>query len=1268
MASSSSVVEALAVATSMAPKAQPGTSTFGLFGWVILSVLRVVPSVLLYTITFVTITIPSWIYTLLSISLTVTVNFSTLAVIALACVSTISYLVRYRFHTYARLPAEPPRKEPEVEVFPDSQSRETKPGLSNYLDEFLSAIKVFGYLDRHVFHELTRTMHTRKLIAGETLSLDEEKGFCLVVDGHVQVFVHSKRDESDDGDEDSEEDEVSHEDRHQRYQLLSEVKNGAPLSSLFSILSLFTDDVRLEHTRRASTVPFGAQTSDILRSMNGTSKPTPTSTDDSAVLDSPIRFSQTSSRKAPRHRAASSMGSPAALGLFHQVPPLSLDTHGQDTRHTPIDERDSRRGSNQPSAHPDIVARAAVDSTIAIIPATAFKRLTRMYPKATAHIIQVILSRFYRVTLATGHNYLGLTHEILKTERLISKLAQCELPDFLQGAPLERLKDKFEKEKERTKPEDRLKGIALHNPSAGRRRRSSSTIRSQATLQARIAENRSNRIQSPDGIRSPDPIISPAASRIGVSAGDLLASGVRDQSTFSQPLQTPAATRRGVQSPLDKSYFSPRPMQIQRQDSVDEDDLFREAILENMCNAIGLNKDDVMAPPPQSTEQSPRLVSFDSRKNKAFFNNSFGMMDPVEKSLDGDSESLASVSISAFGASTSQNVLEDMVNEIEIVSFQKGSVLVEQEERLPGLYYVIDGFLEISISTEDDGAQTNILGTTATSVSYESITGASASNLDPSNIKPRTSSSNRSRSAVGANLKRHRQSLSLIKPGAIAGYMPAVSSYRSFTDIIAKSDVVVGFLPRASLERLVERFPIVLLTLAKRLTSELNRTILHIDFALEYIQVDAGQVIYDQDEQSDSIFIILNGRLRAIQEKEDKSLTILGEYGQGDSVGELEVLTGTKRPGSLHAIRDTELAKIPKMLFNSLAQEHPSITMKMSRILAKRMRALMETPQHTKFNERANAVTGTPSSTTNLRTVCILPVSAGVPVVEFASRLTNALTQIGTSIVSLNQGAILNHLGRHAFSKMGKLKLSQYLADLEEKYGLVLYVADTNVQSPWTATCITQSDCILLVGVADGSPAIGEYERFLLTTKTTARRELVLIHAERLCPPGLTRRWLRERIWINGGHHHVQMTYKAAPEPINQRRGRFGTALKQRVQVIQAEIQKYTSRKVRQTPLYSAETPFKGDFHRLARRLCGKSVGLVLGGGGARGIAHVGVIRALEEAGIPIDMVGGTSIGAFIGALYAWDAGIVPMYGRTKRFSGRMGSMWRFALDLTYPS
>lgn len=63
------------------------------------------------------------------------------------------------------------------------------------------------------------------------------------------------------------------------------------------------------------------------------------------------------------------------------------------------------------------------------------------------------------------------------------------------------------------------------------------------------------------------------------------------------------------------------------------------------------------------------------------------------------------------------------------------------------------------------------------------------------------------------------------------------------------------------------------------------------------------------------------------------------------------------------------------------------------------------------------------------------------------------------------------------------------------------------------------------------------------------------------------------------------------------------------------------------------------DCRRLARTMSGKSVGLVLSGGGARAYAHIGVIRALREANCPIDFIGGASMGAIVAAAFAsgWD-------------------------------
>ena len=59
------------------------------------------------------------------------------------------------------------------------------------------------------------------------------------------------------------------------------------------------------------------------------------------------------------------------------------------------------------------------------------------------------------------------------------------------------------------------------------------------------------------------------------------------------------------------------------------------------------------------------------------------------------------------------------------------------------------------------------------------------------------------------------------------------------------------------------------------------------------------------------------------------------------------------------------------------------------------------------------------------------------------------------------------------------------------------------------------------------------------------------------------------------------------------------------------------------------------DVARIARRLTGNSVGIVLSGGGARAFSHIGVLEELSAAGIAIDRVGGVSMGAFVGALFA---------------------------------
>lgn len=131
--------------------------------------------------------------------------------------------------------------------------------------------------------------------------------------------------------------------------------------------------------------------------------------------------------------------------------------------------------------------------------------------------------------------------------------------------------------------------------------------------------------------------------------------------------------------------------------------------------------------------------------------------------------------------------------------------------------------------------------------------------------------------------------------------------------------------------------------------------------------MSAGQVIYRQGDPSDSFYIVrcwqvillcqsietdgnvppcivqvINGRLRSIGEKSGGGVQILGEYGQGESVGELDCITATSRPSTLHAIRDSELARMPMTLFNAISVRHPLVTIQISRIIASRVRQQMD--------------------------------------------------------------------------------------------------------------------------------------------------------------------------------------------------------------------------------------------------------------------------------------------------------------------------------------
>ncbi|GLB35715.1 putative intracellular phospholipase B that catalyzes the double deacylation of phosphatidylcholine (PC) to glycerophosphocholine (GroPCho) [Lyophyllum shimeji] len=1171
--------------------------------WVILWVLSCTRAL----VAFVTITIPRYIYAILSYSMTLTLNFWNFAVLFALSAIALNYWIRLRYlNDYAQL-KEPPLIKPDVnELHPDVNT-DPPPTFHNYLDDFLQAVRVFGFLEKPVFHELARHLQTRRLIAGDSMSLDQDKSFYCVVDGMVQVFAQTGP-KAESG-----QSLWDHEDMN-GYQLLNEVGSGGTLSSLFTILSLFTEDVKMSWQDDLPDV------ADEFTEID-TDTPAPTSrqrtNSDVSQLDletkpgSQLRRSSVSSTASTVH--PSEAFSPTRGGS------LSPNSHdGSQNRRMSSFSRSDIRPSTV--SRGGVVARATEDTTLAVIPAEAFRRLTKKYPKATGHIVQVILTRFSRVTFNAAHKYLGLTSEVLRTEKAINDIACHPLPaSFYESGGVQHLRQRFDGRSSdtddyfsftssplttspQTRPRD---SIDDSSKASGSSSRSSSKVDLSKAPLPSFKRQRSSPFSR--------------GSRDTVQAGDLF---------------VPSNATSEVHRSLNRSYSILNTPRVSRKlepdqrdgrsdtSSIEDFDL-REEVMSCIAKSIGL-----LQPPlsgSDSVEASPRLPPTDSRHSSGMFNSPFGSLSLLD--INDDSSSLTASSVASSG-----DYMSGLDNEVEILFFAAGSTLAKAGELNAGLFYVIEGFLDILLPSETQSSR------------------------EPS--KPMSS-----QAGQGAKSKSAPQKLLFtVKPGGIAGYLSSLCNTASYVDITAKTDTYVGFLSAHALERLLEKRPIVLLTLAKRLISMLSPLVLHIDASLDWVQVNAGQVLWRPNDASDSFYIVINGRLRAITETEAGAVTIVGEYGQGDTVGELDVITSSPRRNTVHAIRDTELIRMPQTLFNAISARNPQTTAQLLRNIASRVRDEVDSSSNA---QARNLGPDLGHNNTNLKTVAILPVSRNVPIDAFARKLQAALEGIGASTSFLNQASVSSHLGRHAFTRMGKLKSAGWLADQEQKYRTVLYVADSPVNSSWTQTCIRQADCVMIVGMGD-DPSIGEYERLLLSMKTTARKELILLHPDRSVAPGSTREWLKNRPWVHR-HVHVELPGLILPipkAPTHLKDPDAVTALKNLKDKVQSGIQKYRGAAADLRPQRS---PHVNDFARLARRICGKSIGLVLGGGGARGIAHLGLLRALEEYEIPIDHIAGTSIGAFIGGLYAREGDIISTAGRAKQFCGRMGNIWRILSDVTYP-
>jgi len=356
--------------------------------------------------------------------------------------------------------------------------------------------------------------------------------------------------------------------------------------------------------------------------------------------------------------------------------------------------------------------------------------------------------------------------------------------------------------------------------------------------------------------------------------------------------------------------------------------------------------------------------------------------------------------------------------------------------------------------------------------------------------------------------------------------------------------------------------------------------------SLKWHYMPGGEKVAQPDDPCTELFFVLHGRLRVFGERsEGLGFEVVEELGYGGVLGDIELLGDGLHDFRVDAARDTEVGIMDMDVFLAFADAHPMAWKNVAKSMLR----------HVAFERGENAWR------TNSTTIAILPADPDAPLHEFAEKLAAAVGELDSvayfepedfdeQIASfINEDLVAGKWSQDDVAEWDETDraVMKYLGEQEEKNRFLIFETDAEF-SNWTRRCIRQADKVFVVARSVYDPALTPGERHLFHEwegSDLVKTELVLFEADDVDVPSGTAEWLAHRPAIQTVHH-----IKLGDE---------------------------------------------GHMAHLARIVAGRDVGLVLGGGGARGNAHVGVLKALREVGVPIDRVGGTSAGGGMSAMIA---------------------------------
>ena len=439
------------------------------------------------------------------------------------------------------------------------------------------------------------------------------------------------------------------------------------------------------------------------------------------------------------------------------------------------------------------------------------------------------------------------------------------------------------------------------------------------------------------------------------------------------------------------------------------------------------------------------------------------------------------------------------------------------------------------------------------------------------------------------------QTLTRLGPGSTVGEIALLAGDERSATVRASQPCRLVAITEHGFRRLLAEHPAQAEALAKRAAERLRETQLvgqlnlmfgHLEpevlatikDLLEWVPVRAGTRLFAEGEPGDAAYLVVTGRLRAFRTGDDGVEIDVGEIGRAEMAGEMALLEGSPRNATVYAVRDSQLVRFSRAAFAAVTERYPSAGLLVAHTVLRRTSGRGREERPTQLS------------------IVVVGGAGHADVRAFGQQLTAALGRDARYVTS---DTIDEDLGVPGISQLGDddvgaIRLAYWLEELQERHSVLVYGIDDGAEgwSMWSRRALRWSDHVLVVCDAGADPRPDEVEAELwrlVEQQKHPKVSLALVHPPDTVLPEGTTRWLEPRALAS--HHHVRRS--------------------------------------------DAVT-----MGRLARLLAGRGTGVVLGGGGARGFAHLGVFVVLEELGVPIDIVGGTSIGAImaIGPGMGWGA------------------------------